>query len=405
MNGDIPGTSLLDRDIIDDPYAFYRRLQVHAPVWRVPGTDVVTVSTYPLVSEAASRVDDYSSHMRHLLYKSGDGLPERVAFGDAGADALATADPPMHKLHREVVFSELVSKRMKALEPEVTAITNECLLGLTEDAFDFMPTVGNVVPITVMSRLIGFRDVSRPQLFAAAVDSTSMLGATLARDDLDQRILRTLAIQSWIGEQLQDEIHQPGEDILGAVAQGVRSAILTHQEGCVVLHTLLSAGGESTSSLIGNAVRILAERQDLQNDLRRNPEKVPAFTEEVLRMESPFRFMLRTSNGDSTLGGVDIPDDSTVLLLWGAANRDATTFQKPNDIVLDRKIPRRHVAFGRGIHHCVGAPLARLESRIVISSLLERTANFSLDDEDPPKWVESLMVRRHDRLPLRMLPA
>jgi cytochrome P450 len=231
-----------------------------------------------------------------------------------------------------------------------------------------------------------------------------MLGSTLSRGELDERILRTLEIETWIGEQLTDELENPGDDILGAVAHGVRSGVLTHPEGCVVLHTLLSAGGESTTSLIGNAVRILAERQDLQGALRRQPELIPAFLEEVLRLESPFRFLLRTAAGDSTLGGVDIPDQSTILLLWGAANRDASTFQSPDDIVLDRKVPRRHVAFGRGIHHCVGAPLARLESRVVLTSLLAHTEDFSLDPHDPPEWVQSLMVRRHDRLTLQVTP-
>jgi cytochrome P450 len=390
MSTDIPGALLLDPDVIDDPYPFYRRLQAEAPVWRVSDTDVVAISTYPLIAEAASRVEDYSSHMRHLLYRGDAGLPERVPFGDAGADALATADPPRHKFHRDVVFSELVSKRMDALEPEVTAIADDCIAEVSDPTFDFMAIVGNVVPITVMTRLIGFRNADRQDLFDAAVDSTSMLGATLSRAELDQRILRTLEIETWIGEQLSDEVENPGDDILGAVAHGVSDGVLTHQEGCVVLHTLLSAGGESTTSLIGNAVRILAERQDLQGLLRRNPALI--------------RFLLRTASRDSTLGGVDIPSESTVLLLWGAANRDASTFQSPDDIVLDRKVPRRHVAFGRGIHHCVGAPLARLESRVVLSRFLAQTSKFSLDTNDRPEWVQSLMVRRHDRLILQASP-
>jgi len=280
---------------------------------------------------------------------------------------------------------------MDALEPEVTAIADDCIAEVTDPTFDFMAIVGNVVPITVMTRLIGFRNAGRRDLFDAAVDSTSMLGATLSRAELDQRILRTLEIETWIGEQLSEEVEKPGDDILGAVAHGVSDGVLTHQEGCVVLHTLLSAGGESTTSLIGNAVRILAERQDLQDLLRRSPTLIPAFIEEVLRLESPFRFLLRTASRDSTLVGVDIPHESTVLLLWGAANRDAATFQSPDDIVLDRKVPRRHVAF-------------RLESRVVLSRFLAQTSKFSLDQNDRPEWVQSLMVRRHDRLVLRVSP-
>jgi cytochrome P450 len=106
---------------------------------------------------------------------------------------------------------------------------------------------------------------------------------------------------------------------------------------------------------------------------------------------------------DTTLGAVDIPAGSTVLLLWGAANRDASVFERPDEIDLQRQVPRRHVAFGRGIHHCVGAPLARIEARIVLTVLLERTRSISLEFERPPRWANSLMVRRHEQLPVRLV--
>jgi cytochrome P450 len=106
---------------------------------------------------------------------------------------------------------------------------------------------------------------------------------------------------------------------------------------------------------------------------------------------------------DTVIGAVDIPAGSTVLLLWGAANRDASVFERPDEIDLERPIPRRHVAFGRGIHHCVGAPLARIEARIVLSVLLERTSSITLDREHAPRWANSLMVRRHEHLPVRLV--
>lgn len=402
MTTEIPGTYLLDSDVIDDPYPFYRRLQSEAPVWRVPSTDVFVVSTYPLVAEAAARVEDFSSHMRHLLFRNESGIPDRLSFGDAGADALATADPPAHKAHRDVVFSELVSKRMETLKPEITEITAKCIGNVSDGRIDFMGAIGNVIPINIMTRLIGFRDARAQELFEAAVDSTSMLGATLTRVELEQHIVRTLEIEAWIGEQLKGAVDDPNDEILGAVARGIASGVFTHEEGSVVLHTLLSAGGESTTSLLGNAVRILAERQELQSLLRSSPELIPAFIEEVLRLESPFRFLLRTTEHDTILGGVAIPEDATVLLLWGAANRDPTMFENAEDIVLDRRVPRRHIAFGRGIHHCVGAPLARLEARVVLTSFLEKTEAFALDPDDPPRWVQSLMIRRHDTLALKV---
>jgi cytochrome P450 len=267
-----------------------------------------------------------------------------------------------------------------------------------------MAAVGNIVPITVMSRLIGFTDTDPMRLLEAAFDSTSMLGATLSRAELDQRVVRTIEIEAWIADQLTGAAAQPNSELLGTVARGIDDDVLNLQEGGVILHTLLSAGGESTTSLIGNAVRILGERQELQQHLRCHRALVPAFIEEVLRLESPFRFLMRTVAGETMLGDVAIPGDSTVLLLWGAANRDSDTFEQADDLDLDRKVPRRHVAFGRGIHHCVGAPLARMEARVVLTALLDQTSALRLDPDQPPRWVSSLMVRRHDQLSVLMSP-
>jgi cytochrome P450 len=173
-------------------------------------------------------------------------------------------------------------------------------------------------------------------------------------------------------------------------------------EAASILHILLSAGGESTTSLLGNAVRLLAERPELQAQLRDSPGLIPRFVEEVLRLESPFRYQMRSVTRDTTLGGVSIPAEATLLLLFGAANRDAAEFDRPDELDLHRRQPRQHLAFGRGIHYCVGAPLARVEARIVISVLLDRTTSITLDPQHQPRWVQSLMVRRHEELPLQL---
>jgi len=297
-----------------------------------------------------------------------------------------------------------VAKRMAALEPDIVAIAEDCVSrALDEGSVDFMTAIGNVVPITMISRLIGFHDSPLDQLLNAAFDSTAMLGSTLSYDELVALIARTGEIQEWVSGQLSTAIAEPSADLLGAVAEGVKSEAFTQFEATVILHTLLSAGGESTTSLLGNAVRILAEHRDLQHELRENPELIPMFVEEALRLEPPFRYHMRFVPHDTELGGVAIPAGSTALLLWGSANRDPEMFDQPETIDLTRKVPRRHVAFGRGIHHCVGAPLARVEARIVLTVLLARTKEITLDPQNPPKWANSLMVRRHEVLPVRLV--
>jgi cytochrome P450 len=404
MTQGISATLLLDPKVIDDPYPFYRQLHAQAPVWEISDTGLFAVSTFELVAEAAGRVEDFSSNINFLLYRDDAGLPCRLPFGDAGAQALATADPPMHALHRSTVFPELVAKRMAELEPDIVGITNRCVTrALESGAAEFMTEIGNVVPITMISRLIGFRDANIDQLLSAAFDSTAMLGSTLSLDELMKLISRIGEIQTWLADQLATAAKQPGDDLLGAVARGVQGGVFGDFEATAILHTLLSAGGESTTSLLGNAVRLLAEHRDLQEHLRQQPEEVPMFVEEALRLEPPFRYHMRFVPKNTTLGAVDIPAGATVLLLWGAANRDTAVFEPPDEIDLQRPVPRRHVAFGRGIHHCVGAPLARIEARIVLAVLLERTSSITLDPEHAPRWANSLMVRRHEELPVRLV--
>jgi cytochrome P450 len=393
---------LLDPSVLEDPYDFYRTLRAQAPVWAVPGTDVVAISSFALLSEAVARPEDFSSTMRCLLYRDQDGLPARLDFGEAAMPTLATADPPVHTTHRRAVFPELVARRMRTLEDDIRALSATTVeQALRDDTFDFMATIGNVVPITVVAKLIGFRDTDPVQLLQAAFDSTTMVGGTMELDQLNALVTRTGIIQDWIARQIMDAADDDEEGILLAVRRALAAGTLQIGESVTILHTLLSAGGESTSSLLGNAARMLAEDSALQRRLRDRPQDVDAFVEEALRLESPFREMMRSVPHDTTLGGVNIPAGSTALLLFGAGNRDPEQFDNPDAVDLTRGSPRHHLAFGHGIHYCVGAALARIEARAVLKALLEQTGDFGLDPDRDPRWVDSLLVRRHEQLPLR----
>ena len=162
--------------------------------------------------------------------------------------------------------------------------------------------------------------------------------------------------------------------------------------------TLFSAGGESTASLIGSAAHVLASRPDIQQQVRENPELLGAFLEEVLRYEPPFRGHYRHVVNDTTLCGVNLDAGSRLVLLWGAANRDPSHFDDANEFRLDRPGGKGHISFGKGAHFCVGAALARLEARIVIGELLERTSH--IEAADTGRWLPSLLVRRLERLEL-----
>jgi len=399
---DLPATMLLDAAVVENPYPFYRRLVADAPVWHVPGTPVVIVSSFAAVTEATNRVEDFSSNLRGLLYRTEDGLPAVLAF-DAGEgnDALATADPPMHTVHRSAVFPELVARRMATLRLEIETLAEHHIApALTRTPVEFMADIANAIPIRVVSKLIGFHDEDPDELLATAFASTAMLAATESLDEINALMERSLGVFEWMSAQLVERADDTADGILGAVSTAVAAGELELGAGLVIIHTLLSAGGESTTSLLGNAVQMLATMPELQEHLRDDPALIAPFIEEVLRLESPFRYHLRHVPRTTELRGVTIPAGSTMLLFWGAANRDPAEYERPDEVVLERPTPRHHLAFGRGIHLCVGAPLARLEAQVILGQFLERTTTFTLDPAHSPERLRSLMVRRLNSLPL-----
>lgn len=400
MTHTISGNTLLNRDVLNDPYPFYRQLQQEAPVWRIPGTDIYVITRFALIEEVTRRIEDFSSNLLGVLYRRRNGAPARLTRSSGIAQALATADPPGHAVHKKAVFPELVAKRMATMAPEVEQITDDCIGPLLQRGTgDFMAEVGNPVPITVISRLVGFQGKDIDKLLQAAFDSTAVVGGTLTLPQLALCLIRSFFTYRWVAGQLRAAAPE-NDNILASVKRSIQSGALSETEGSAIVHTLLAAGGESTSSLIGNAVRVIAEDQPLQQTLRTQPDLIPNFIEEILRVESPFRHHLRSVPRETTLDGMVIPAGATVLLFWAAANRDPEVFANPDEIDLTR--PRTHMTFGRGIHTCLGAPLARLEGRIVLQRLLERTSQITLDPIRKPEWVESLQVRRHSKLPLRI---
>lgn len=388
--------------LVEDPYPFYRRWHEESPVVRVPGLDVFFVTTWDLVSEAAGRPEDFSNNVRRLLYTGDDGslsvldLPDEYAM-----DVLGAADPPAHSVHRRVVSSELVQREMSRVEPFVAHVVDDLLRAAQgQPRMEATRALSTPLPMKVIGWLIGFRDVEVDQLAAWAFASARPGSVTITLADIAEAGRVTADLGPFLVDQLEASISAPGDGILGAVARGIRRGVINRHEALQTLGILLSAGGETTTSLIGNAIRILAEQPALQSDLRREPRLVPAFLEEVLRLESPFRFHQRLATQDTELGGVPIPTRSLVMLMWGAANRDPVVWDDADELRLNRSQGRSHMGFGRGIHFCLGAPLARLEARIAITELLARTDFFELDPADAPRWLYSLWFRRHDHLPI-----
>jgi cytochrome P450 len=207
-----------------------------------------------------------------------------------------------------------------------------------------------------------------------------------------------MELSGYVLEHFEKASGKPDSGLMGDLAARCASGELEQLPALGIMLTLFSAAGESTASLLGSAAWILTDRPEIQRQLRENPELLSAFIEETLRFEPPFRGHYRHVWRDTTLGGAQVPANSHLLLMWGAANRDPVHFEVPNEFRLDRTAAKSHLSFGKGVHFCVGAALARLEATIVLRMLLQRTA--WIDAADIGEWLPSILVRRRERLGL-----
>jgi len=197
----------------------------------------------------------------------------------------------------------------------------------------------------------------------------------------------------------------PDAPLMHFLAAGVKDGRISRGAALVIATTLFSAGGESTSALIGNMARCLAERPEVARTLRGSRELIPRFVEEVARLDAPFNFHYRLVRRDCELSGFELRPGDRLMLLWASANRDRSRVDDPDELRLDRKHPKDHITFGRGAHFCVGAPIARLEARVVCEELLDATVSIARRPGADPVYANSIMVRRLEHLPLDAQPA
>jgi cytochrome P450 len=403
---DLADPTLLFRDdVLEDPTGLYRQLRAEAPVWEVPGTATFVVTRADLVNEAVARVKDFSSNLNSVIYRGADGLPrtfEMAAMGDA-IHVLATADPPVHTKHRSLLRPSLAPRCMAMLEGELTAMVDDLLARmLATGGGDLITGLADPLPMQVIGRVIGLPPEDSSELVKLVLDVDQLLAGFADEAGMARATAAAMQQATYLAGHLQQVIDDPtsvrDDTLLFALGEPVKSGNLTFEEGIGILTQILGAGTETTTSLISTAVRIVAQDDRLQHHLRREPDAIPTFLEEVLRLDGPFRFHYRTTFHDTELGGVDIPAGARVLLMWAAANLDESAYPNPESLDLDRAIPRSHLAFGRGIHFCIGAPLARLEARIALTRLLESTATIRIDPEFPPLYHRDIFLRRLARL-------
>lgn len=398
------GRALFDDQYIQDPYQLYERMHAHGPIHRIGDSDFYAVTGWEAVNEAIARCDDFSSNLTATMMLDDDGTVCPFPMGDLSGptQVLATADDPAHAVHRKLLIPQLAAKRIRAIEPFIAETSTRIWqTRLQGSRIEWMGAMANRLPMMVVGRIIGVPEKDIDKLIEWGYAATQFVEGLVTQEQLAAAGTAVTQLSAYIAEQFDEASANSRDSLLGDLAAACASGELDEFTAQIMMITLFSAGGESTASLIGSAVWILATHPTIQHRVRENPDLLGAFLEEVLRYEPPFRGHYRHAVQDTELRGMALRGGSRLLLLWGAANRDPAHFDHPNQFRLDRPTGKGHLTFGKGAHFCVGAALARLEATVVLRQLLERTTIVEV--VEACRWLPSLLVRRLDHLELALI--
>ncbi len=372
------------QNIIEDqrlnPFPAYRLMRDTRPVYYLEPYDTWQVFGYDDVMRVLSDHAAFSSN-----FSGGQNEDDPLSA------SVISMDPPRHRQLRNLVTQAFTPRAVAGLSERITAIVNELLDRVVAGGrMDVIDDLAYPLPVIVIAEMLGIPQADRLRFKAW---SDAIVGASEG----------TANPQAEMSEYFLALIEQRREgknDLISALLEAQIDGVhLTQRELLGFCILLLVAGNETTTNLIGNAILCFNENPGLMEQLRAAPELLPAAIEEVLRYRSPVQMMYRRAAADVTLGDEQIRKGQMVLAQIGSANRDEAQFPYPDRFDISRT-PNRHLAFGHGIHFCIGAPLARLESKIALTLMLERLREIKLDVATPLEATGSAIVYGVKHLPV-----
>ncbi|MCM6772564.1 cytochrome P450 [Nocardia sp. CDC159] len=400
----------LDPQTLQCPHGWHRALRAQAPVHFVASRGMWFVTSRELVTRALAD---------HTVFSSAFGLPqlpipdsiaaqvaEIQARGWPPVPTLLTADPPEHHYYRRMLAKAFTPRFIARLEPEIRAIARSLVGNLPEgESVDLVGTFAAPLPLRVIAQVLGVSDERIDDFKRWSDQFTATVGGQLDDAGLLDQARGMLEYQQYFAAELDERRARPREDLLsGLVATpSAESGDEPLGTGAIlsIIQQLLIAGNETSTKLITGVLHELVRAPQWWERLRDNPiECSEAVIEEGLRLLSPVQSMFRITTTETSLGGYTIPAGALVVLVFGSANRDETAFDRPDDFDPGRANVKAHLAFGAGIHACLGAPLARLESRIALQELARRFTSIRAADDNDFAYEPSFMLRGLRRLAL-----
>lgn len=376
------------------PYEWYRAMRSKQPVFYDEQHATWHVFRYADVQRVLSDHTTFSSDIVQTL-----SLKENQK---ATHTSLIFMDPPRHRQLRSLVSLAFTPRMVAQLEPRIREITYT-LLEQMPDEVDIIRDLAVPLPVIVIAELLGIPAEKRADFkrWSDSALATSGPPSYFQQDEQWQTHMRNQEeMHAYLSAMMEERRRSPQNDLLSSLVEAeIEGERLTPTEVLAFCILLLVAGNETTTHLIGNSVICLSEHPETLEQLRHDPDPLPGAIEEVLRYLSPVKMMARFTKTETTLGGQSIGVRQSVMAWISSANRDETQFPEPDRFDI-RRTPNRHLAFGHGIHFCLGAPLARLEARIALAALLERFPGQWQFSDMPLEAVEGLVVFGAKRLPL-----
>lgn len=389
---DIDATS---PDILQDPYDYYARLREEAPVFRDPKTGIVGVSSYDLVLEVNKYPKIFSSDTAVLLATAGSGpmSDEELAILSKGLpprNTMLTADPPEHSRYKRIALKALPHTRVMGMKPYVAEVTNALIDDFIADGeVEFRSQFAERLPAIVVADLLGIprEDISKfSDWVAGSIRRLTGMSTPEERPALAQKIVD---MQMYFAAAFKERRKNPKEDVLTDLIQAAYKGDegerpLDDGEIFSIAQQIFTAGQEATAHTLTYAIAQLLRHPDQLEAMRGDPALIDAMVEETTRHLSPSHNMWRIVKQDTTLGGVELKAGDVMQLRYGAANRDETRFKDAGVFDIRRENLKDNLAFGAGIHTCLGATLARVEITAALPIILDRLKNLRLVEPGEP---------------------
>ena len=388
----------LSAGTVRDPYPAYAALRERSPAHRSRLLNAWLFSRH-------SDVDGILRDHRHFGNDPRSGTltrRQRRLLPPANEYTMLFLDPPDHTRLRALVSKAFTRRAVNALEPRIRGILADLLDDIEDpDGFDLMQAVAQPLPTIVIAEMLGVPPGDRALFRVWSARRARLLEPTISARECALGDEASREFDAYFRTIIGTRREAPQDDIVSALVRAEdEGRQLSERETLNMLRLLLAAGNETTTNLIGNGMLALLRTPDQLERLREEPGLIPAAVEELLRFDSPVQVDFRRVLADCEVSGVALRKRDNVALLLGAANRDADVFEDPDRLDVARSHQGAHLSFGRGIHHCLGAPLARLEGRIALEMLLDRFPHIRLLD-DRPRFRRSIVFRGLQSLPVR----